>query len=319
MRLLWLVLSLLLSLSGCRKKPSLETTGSSILQTIPEKDYQQLDAFFQVLIRDDFAYTLFGRKPISVFDYTSKPILFTLYHPKTFLILERGWETWQRYCAYFPSNQFVLKKFITDDDFVREIFLIHKSHTLQAIENHLATFQSILGCSIDPKQFLERLCDPNEDIIETLQGHANLLGILFGYGEVNAMNFERETDICEYLSEKMTPPFSSYQEIKALSPDSLMFVNASDRKMNLPKPCLPSPQYSSLAEELNDICSQRTIFELNDQILSKITGPAFASRKEDLETETLRKHYRTTMKRLRKVYREKPFLEVTLTQWMDPQ
>ncbi len=320
MRLLWFLFLLLLGLFGCKKKSSLENTVSSILQTIPEKDYQQLDAFFQVLVRNHFAYTLFGRKPMSVCDYISGPILFTLYRPKEFLILEKGWETWQRYCACFPSSEFVVKKMITEDDFARRIFLIHKNHALQAIENHLATFQSILGCSIDPKQFVERLCDPNEDISETLQGHANLFGILFGYGEVNAMNFERMTDICEYLNEKMTPPFSSCREIKTLSPDSLIFLNALDRKMNLPsKSCRPSPQYFSLAEELNDLRSQRTAFELNSWVLSEVAPPSFVCTKQDPETETLRKNYRATMKKLRRVYREKSFLEVTLTQWMDPQ
>lgn len=344
MQFIWLLLLLLLSLPSCRENHySLTNTVSPILQVIPEKDRQELDAFFQLLLhQDSFAYTLFGSKPMSVCCYISKPILFTLYHPKESLALEKGWETWKRYFPYFPSDHFVLKRLNFKNRLGRSIYLIHKKHALQVIKNYLGIFQKVLGHSIDPKQLVERLCDPNEDIDETLQEHTNLLGILFGYGKANAMDYERETDICEYLSKKMLPPFSHCKEIEDLSPNSRVFVNSRNEKMLplfsndqetpdsrvnshngkmnlLSKPCVPSPQYSSLAEELNDICSGRTRFELNDWILSKIASPVFISKKQDPETEDLRKDYTATMKKLRKVYREKPFLEVTLTQWMDPK
>lgn len=320
MKLKWVLVFFLFTLSSCKKNSSFETTAPSILQMIPEKDYDQLDAFFQLIFRyKSFAYTLFGSKPMSMCCYLSTPNLFTLYHPKEFLTLERGWEVWKRYFSCFPSDHFVLKKVSVEDGPGRSIFLIHKKCTLQVIKNHLDTFHRALG-SIDPKQLLERLCNPNEDIEKVLQGHANLLGILLGYGEANAMHFERMVDIAEYLEKKMTPPFSSYKEIQSLSPDSRKLLSIYNKKMAFPSSiCTPSPQYSSLAEELNNILLQRTIFELNDWMVSKIVSPVFMSRKQDIQTEILRKDYKATMKKLRKVYREDPFLEVTLTQWMAPK
>ncbi len=56
--------------------------------------------------------------------------------------------------------------------------------------------------------------------------------------------------------------------------------------------------------------------KLNDWFLSKITAPIFANRPE---TKKLQNEYKETMQTLRRAYRKRPFLEVTLRQWMDPK
>jgi hypothetical protein len=76
---------------------------SQILQEISESDRQDLDQFFQLLIKQEsMGFTLFGQKPVTVANFVS----FTYDYPHVVycLIFEKGWAAWQR----FPLINFSL-------------------------------------------------------------------------------------------------------------------------------------------------------------------------------------------------------------------
>lgn len=325
MRLLCLIILVTLTLfPGCKKSPSHRIQSiHSILYTIPDQDRKVLDSFFQLLLRDyDFSYTLFGNKPMSMACYFSQATSWSLRHPSDFLVFEKGWDLWESYSSLFSSHEFVLKR-CKDDRGVLGIFLISKSHALQAISDHLDTFQKILESHIEPEPLLHQLCYSSQDVMEILNNDSSLLGILLGYGKINSTNFERKVSLCHDLIAKMTPPFSAQHDMQSLQPFSRYLVDLyTDKTCPYPsKECFPSPQDTSLAEELNDILSNEDVFELygSNFFLDKMITPVFAARKETPETKKLHDDYLATKQQLHKTYQNGSFLEITLNQWMYPQ
>lgn len=313
--------------SGCQKDASHRTlpihpTVYRVLQAMPNLDREVLDSFFRLLSSDhNFSYTLFGNKPVSLVDYSARVTLGTLYHPNEALIFERGWERWESYAALFPSHEFILKRCKGNKSI--GIFLIHKKHTLESISDHLDIFQKILGYHVYPQQLLEQLCDPQQDVMKTLNQSSTLMGILLGYGMTNSADFERKAAICKYLNAKMTPPFSGHREMEALQPASRHLVKCYDSKTFSypPKDCIASQESSSLADELNNMLARQDTFELygGHYFLDKIATPIFVARKGTPETKKLHADYLATKQKLHQVDLQNAFLEVTLSQWIDPK
>ncbi len=309
-------------ISGCQRNRTRHTQSScTILQALPEKDLKTLDSFFQILCREyDFAYTLFGNKPMSMACYSSSLGSTAIYHPAEYLNLEKGWELWENYKTLFPSKQFVFKK-CTDN--ISAIFLLNKQLVLDHILQNQKKFEEILKRKIEPQEFLQQLCHSEHGIMELLAESSELLGILLGYGKTNAMLFERRAKICMHLNAQMMPPFSSGCEIENLQPSSLNFVKLY-RNTKPPKDLSISSsasKYNSLAEELNDITSHSEFFELygSDFYLDQFIAPVFMMRRENPENQDLMRSYLATKLHLRQIYKEGPFLEITLNQWMCPQ
>lgn len=98
---------------------------NELLETIPAEDRKTLEQFFQFLFLDnEFSYTLFGEKPITVTIITAQPRLeCAIEH----LISEKGWEVWTRYQHLFPSSRFIVKRDIFGENLAITISLINKA------------------------------------------------------------------------------------------------------------------------------------------------------------------------------------------------
>src|SRR5262249_28660259 len=142
---------------------------------------------------------------------------------------------------------------------------------------------------IEPDWLLQRLCDSEQDVMKLLNDNTELLGILLGYGKVNAMLFERKANICQHLNAKMTPPFTSQSDIVKLQPSgqNLVTLYRCEEPKSALANCSPLSKYDSLADELNDILSHEEIFELygSDFFLDRFISPVFMMRQKDLETQ----------------------------------
>lgn len=322
-RFIWLGAFVFLAVfSGCQQKHTQQVRlSSNILQSLPEANLRVLESFFEILCCEyPFAYTLFGKKPMSIAYYFSNFASY-IYDPMEYLSLEKGWELWKEYSPLFPSNQFVLKKCRDGETFI--IFLINKTQAFRVISENLIKFEEILNQKVEPDKFLQQLCDPEENVMKLLNESSELLGILLGYGKVNAMVFERKVNITNYLNAKMTPPFTSQGDIEKLQPDSQKWIELCRSKTFEPilASCSPLSGYESLAAELNDILAREEFFELygSDFFLDRFISPVFMMRKEDPETQELKKSYLATKLQLRQIYQQGSFLEITLNQWMYPQ
>jgi len=278
------------------------------LQTIPEKDQIVLEQFFRFLLcENEFGYTLFGQKPISITITTFQP---SLKQAAERMIFEKGWETWAHYRHLFPSDRFVLKRDIFGDNWNVTISLINKPLVYKQVVENLEIFQKFLGAD-SPETICQKICEGNQSIFDLAHPHPQaLVGILLGYGKSNAINFQKESEIFEGLSRQL-PPLAP--EKTCLSPLGMEFLRAYSQKRYALKtkiPCLPS-----ILKDLKEIFETRRIFLIGNYGLEKFDSPKFACW-ENEETQELRKSYAKTRAILREVYKTGSILENTLNQWM---
>ena len=280
---------------------------------IPKEDRIVLERFFQYLLCENHAaYTLFGQKPISV--AISGP---SLKHPAEHMTTEKGWETWVRYRHLYKSNYFVLKREnFSQDDAIGYSF-INKNQVLKIIRENLEDFQEVLGKET-PEIILDKICLSEQPIFElSAPPPQKLIGLLLGYGKINAVNFEKELEIFIALNNKMAPPFLADPVLKSLNPLGKRFLEGyAHHKLSLKN---KNDDLPTLIKEMKEIFETRCGFELShsNYFLEKFVAPAFACW-ECLETAELRQSYEHTRTILFDAYKNRPFLEATLKQWTSP-
>ncbi len=244
-----------------------------------------------MMIRDVGGYTLFGAKPMHMFNFykpfsiSKSEFFFSSIRPNN-LRIYRDWKTWQKYQHLLEKSEFVFwaeknpcweKRSIPDNPSV-SIFFIHKKELEKAINAHLKDFQKVLKRqNIACEELLLETKDKSF-FNEVLRGHEGLIGILFGYGRDNAWLFE----------EKMhgkTVPLSSLWE-KELYEHFLM-------------------RRSCFIWSFFGICSNEF-----SQILDY---PSFAADPNSDETKQLKEKYLATREKILSYYKNKDFLEATLS------
>jgi hypothetical protein len=287
------------------------------LSKIPDQDRRYLDQFFQYPLRKSpMGYTLFGNKPISLFEYPNLKSSVNC-DLRLSLYMEKGWKTWTRHEPFFPSKNFVLKKEKEAGAFhTNTIILINKTQVLSAISQNLDLFTLKLGKEFQPKEFLKQICYTEKPLFEFLK-EEDLIGILLGFGRVNGVLFNREHEIAGYLQTKFTPPFSCLEEINQLSSKNQKYVRLHSQS-EFSKRASPSSSFRSLGEEFNAIINKRGSFEMpgNDEFLNLIGSPHFVDYGEDA---ALINSYVKTRRIIRETYEKAPFLEATLIQWTNSQ
>lgn len=308
MKKIFFYLFLSLTCLGCTKKST---------QNIPKQDLEQLNAFFELLIKDyDFAYTLFGQKPCSIAVYQTQ---YSFRNSSLeSIIFEDGWSQWCRYHHLFPSQNFVLKKLTNQGEFdLKELFIINKKSTLKILKEHLFLFQRALYCDYQAEDFLKKMIEDDE-FLKKMINNAELLGILLGYGKVNATNFARRFELCLYLNALSTPPLTiNWNE---LNPISLQFVKAYSGITDFSNISSKFSDSKSAIDELNTLTTALEVFELpnSDFLLEKFQSPIFMVINENSETQLLYQEYAKTRSAIIEAYKELPILDVTLKQWSKP-
>ena len=77
-----------------------------ILNTIPISEKENLERLFQDLFnRENFSYTLFGDKPMSLTDYSTTSFDSDGIPSKSGLRFRKRWEVWKKYAHAFPMTQ----------------------------------------------------------------------------------------------------------------------------------------------------------------------------------------------------------------------
>jgi hypothetical protein len=162
----------------------------SIIKNISNADQKILHRMFRHLILDDqFAYTLFGSKPMS-----HKGVFFDSDN-QNFI---ENWKIWKKYAA---RSEFQMQNYAIKEKTYPELFEIHflnKKNVLSCVQKHLPTFKEILGKDITPEKVYQDMTTA-DDVYAILGNSQILYGILFGFGEKNARGyhekFELELDI----------------------------------------------------------------------------------------------------------------------------
>jgi len=227
-------------------------------------------------------------------------------------VLEKGWEAWLRNQHLFPSDHFILKRETHKELKTVHFYLINRTNCLKEIQEHLDDFRRDLGSDDSPEQILEKIC---EGSLHNLSQFA--IGVLLGYGEKNAYNFERERQICRHISGKITPPFLMEKEFQTLRP----LGKDLSKRCPAEKSFFPPNKKEFSVAEFNDLYDQRTSFELTDgdPRLDSFCDPRFICWENGSDIQKLKETYAKTKERIREAYKKGSFLEVTLQQWIAPQ
>jgi hypothetical protein len=287
--------------------------GTYALEQISVVDKTDLDSFFRLLIQNhEFGYTLFGSKPITVYNFFKMSNDYS--SMQQCLVFEKGWAAWLKNQHLFPSEKFVFKKEERkrSAEFV-DLYLINKQQVLREIYQHLDLFKEHLGETISPELVLERLC--SEEPIHNILTSQVLWGIFLGYGEKNARAFEKESDVLKAIGCKMFPPFSIEKESNSLLCESTHKLIQNMRSH--PRFLLPQNKKLLLSclSELSHLIGARQTFKLSaHSVLDQFGSPTFIYWDKE-ETQALYESYSKTKNELIRAYAEGSFLETTINQW----
>jgi hypothetical protein len=255
-------------------------------QTLSDEAKRDLEPFFRTLFtKSEFAYTLFGDKPMSFYTYFYKQprecfTQATLFEPR----LEQHYKTYKKYKHLFNTQHFLLldqpcisDKFPTSG-YVRDILIINKCAFIETVDKHRDIFTQRLAMPITGKALLTEIESNKNALYEVLHEDELLWGILLGYGLHNAELYARREEINDH------------------------------------KAVMPSIGFTSLEEELNSIDNILTGFT-HEYHIDLIPQPLFFCNKSDAETLQLKEKYRQIQEKICETYSSKDFLALVFRQF----
>ena len=301
------VFFILIIISGCtyeskqggslKKQPN----AKELISLIPPEERFVLEYFFRCLIQEDtVGYVLLGGKPMSFYSYLqpkiivdpslqSDPVkqldlLFDGFDDKDALF-HRGWEIWKKYEHYFCGENMFFDAFEEDMDLhSMKVIVINKHLILPLLEQYFDKFTS-LDSSLKDKESLFGALLHDHKFKEKFYSHHNLVGICVGYGERNAMLFQ-----------KMLKLFASMGWL-----GFTLAAPPPDRLKNLEE------EWSVLRQSFHvgvkDHVSRRLLFHFGVGFRAEFSNP---------ETLALQKKYTKYHKKITHTYDRANFLEKTL-------
>lgn len=256
----------------------LDQEGTEHVLSLPLKDKKRLFCFVRLLFAEDnFAYTLLGSKPVSWACY-KKPFPFV-----DFSVFCNSWKKYSRTLRLGWKTWLKYRHLFPSVVFWEEnskrhsgwvsILLINEQRFNDVVKNHRQDFQNVLQREITDGFQLLQEAKNRSLMSEILQGHQALLGIVLGYGRDNSWGFLKG---CE----KRDPLGWVWDEKNEHKPGEIQ------------------------------ACSTATDIESYLQIQSL---PSFAGNPHSEESLALKKDYLLTQQKVIHYYKDKDFLEATLS------
>ena len=159
--------------------------GETVSLHISRRDARRLELFFRkLIIKDPFAYTLAGSKPISDTSFRKPLAPFFMVQSPSML---QGWKIWEKYRIHFENPRFSF--WIEENPWVKNQFLVvlaDQYHCNQVVQQHRQDFEQVLNKS--PVNFND-LLHTQPFFQNALLKHDALIGILFGFGRENSWDY----------------------------------------------------------------------------------------------------------------------------------
>ncbi|QZA59187.1 hypothetical protein RHAB15C_0001072 [Candidatus Rhabdochlamydia porcellionis] len=264
-----------------------------------KKETFLMEALLQSMIfEQDFGYTLFGNKPVSLAGYFLNPSFNTIFFSKRgslFPIVE-AWSLLEKNVLCHLQGNYILLKQVdhTKNCSTFQVIIINKSSFLQTVTEHLDLFCELLEKKIDPKELLDEVILNQKSLWYILKGNQVLYGIILGYGKKNSLAFKRKWELGQVFND-------NYQNLLSNPPF-------------YPK---PSKGFSSSEDEYRYFEEQHDFFDIRTSPLSPLIPPCFMIMKDiDTETKLLAKKYKETFKQIIEIYAKGDFLSITLDHLM---
>lgn len=271
------------------------------ISEITPEEKSDLKEFVNFLFKDNYAYTLFGEKPLSLSGYSRTEKGYDAY------VFNKGWKIWNDYLEDKSLN-FTLKKY-ADGDFER-VFIINKRATLNIISKNLAKFNEP---QLNAQEIFDRMLN-NDEFFKAKLDQSVLLGISLGYGSGNAHGFKRVNDLSKFIAQA----YSNNEQIEGLDELSQLFVDDYRELYSTQKEPI-SLTLDEAKNELNELLRNRLAFSLHGsyQILEKCAAPYLFIYSFDDETKHMYISFNHTREVVIEAYKDKDFFEVTINKWMD--
>lgn len=190
-----LIIVFSLWLANCIAEPVVDTA----LCQLSEEDKKYLNAIFHILVdSDQFAYTLFGDKPVSLsghylvlpYDTGLRGIIFR----RDFW---RAWSIWKRVQTKLPISNYIFIEeaaYNFTENGMKFIFFINKDSFVRVVDQNIEIFNSVLGHRTNGQQLLAQMEAANA-FMPIILNDQTLLGILLGYGKHNAQLYARRDNL----------------------------------------------------------------------------------------------------------------------------
>jgi hypothetical protein len=248
-----------------------------------------------LFLNHDFAYTLFGDKPISC-DCSFHDRFDGLFQGS-----KEQFRIWEKYLSLFPSNNYIFLFYEHDasEKYKYEITFINKKALKITFEKHRTKFIDLFGKSITAEKLLALLIERKTLWRTAVKDREDLMGILFGYGKINAELYQRREEIEKVIAHNGNK--HSREEIpKTLS--KKWFLQSR-------KPC---PGFSSFEEELEDIEQRLSRSYPDNPQIRKMSLPGFVADYSHQETKALIQKYKQQRKLILQKYQDHGVLETSL-------
>jgi hypothetical protein len=187
--------------TSCEKK---NATQIPFLSSQERTDLSHL--FNHLLIQNHGAYVLFGSKPVAELFITPKISMeeerrtFALLSEEakknishdydTEYDLRKCWETWNRLKNRFSSTRYLIADYpLEKDPRCHSILLVNIENTYKLLVENYDFFHKTSGDDFDPLSVIYEIEDSNSEFWGKVLKNQTCLGLLFGYGRVNAHLF----------------------------------------------------------------------------------------------------------------------------------
>lgn len=184
------------------------------MHNVPQRDIKHVKYLFERLIDEhDFAYTIFGSKPMSLADFALEVPSGLPTHRRIrsgfFLMKAKAsLRAWYKY-----KNEFELKDFIFLDE-EADLFnclvlvLINKKNLLSVLHENESIFRQELDDPFTPELFLEKLEKRETSLAKLIHNNHRLLGIMLGYGVRNATLFQERSELLKEITKRQQAELS---------------------------------------------------------------------------------------------------------------
>lgn len=260
-------------------------------RSLSPDDRDRIELLFSTFIcKDPFAYVLFGEKPVALsggFRRSSWENVL-LNHDFNVLFWKR-WETWKS-CSLglqFP-NFLLLEENFSAVPNIRFVILINKKLFIETIEIHSKRFREITGKTMNPVKLLMELEEKKTTLQQAIHFNEELLGILLGFGEINASLYSRR----QLLEGLLMIPLALHKS--------------------------PSEGFLSVEDEVSFLNEQLQFSSNEDHFLFNVCPVEFVADKKAAETYVLCQKYLKARYRLCEIYRDGSYFDVSLRQLMTP-
>lgn len=256
--------------------------------SIPEKDRYELELFFKDLVSSNqFGYTIFSDKPVSIRAYFPSIPFGNLFRSNGVDFTKTRWKTWEKYQHLFYTPNYVF----TNKDNV--IVLINIKSLKNFFHENSSLIKKKLGENVSANSLIDALTNSEKKgLFEVINHDEEIYGQLLGYGKKSSGAFRRFFELERYINPLYHHSFS------------LKWV-------------VPSKGFESISEEYCFLLNQ-FITPPPDHILHIIQPVTFMAIRDDAETQKLIRKYTKDKKNLSRVYRNQSYFLTSIEKLCQP-